>query len=154
MPRRHTLLQHCLTPCTVLLVVMMAALASQAEASSPSVASWTSLNPGVQGASNAVKATAMDSQGALYMGGYFTVVGTTAASHIAKWSGSAWSALGSGVDGDVYALAFLGNDLYVGGSFSHAGGVVAANIAKWDGKAWSAVGTGTGTVNALLVVGS
>jgi hypothetical protein len=61
---------------------------------------------------------------------------------IAKWDGSAWSALGSGMDGYVSALALSGTDLYVGGEFDTVGGVAATNIAKWNGSAWSALGSG------------
>ncbi len=66
-----------------------------------------------------------------------------------------WSALGTGTDGNVYALAVIGSDLYVGGAFTTAGGVSANRVAKWDGTNWSALGTGVnGQVNALAVVGS
>ena len=41
----------------------------------------------------------------LYAGGGFTTAGGVAANRIAKWNGSAWSALGSGMNGAVYALA-------------------------------------------------
>ena len=52
----------------------------------------------------------------LYAGGGFTTAGGIAANYIAKWNGSSWSALGSGMNGDcVYALAVSGSDLYAGG---------------------------------------
>ena len=35
----------------------------------------------------------------LYAGGYFTTAGGVPANCIAKWNGSAWSALGSGMSG-------------------------------------------------------
>ena len=71
---------------------------------------------------------------------------------IAKWKGNAWSALGSGMDNDVYALAVSGTDLYAGGDFATAGGVSANRIAKWNGNAWSALGPGMdGSVTALAV---
>ena len=60
----------------------------------------------------------------LYAGGEFTTAGGSAANRIAKWNGSAWSALGSGMGGDypyVYALAVSGSDLYAGGEFTHGG---------------------------------
>ena len=34
----------------------------------------------------------------LYAGGYFTTAGGVTANYIAKWDGSAWSALGSGMN--------------------------------------------------------
>jgi hypothetical protein len=69
----------------------------------------------------------------------------------ASASGETWSALGDGVGGDVYALAFDSNgNLYAGGSFTTAGGVTANRIAKWDGSVWSPLGSGmNNTVSAL-----
>ncbi|MFZ4656017.1 MAG: InlB B-repeat-containing protein, partial [Caldilineaceae bacterium] len=85
----------------------------------------------------------------------FSTAGGVAANRIAKWDGSSWSSLGSGLNGDVAALAVSGSDLYVGGSFSTAGGVAANRIAKWDGSSWSSLGSGVrGTVFALAVSGS
>ena len=37
----------------------------------------------------------------LYAGGEFTTAGGNAANDIAQWNGSSWSALGSGMNGDV-----------------------------------------------------
>jgi hypothetical protein len=85
---------------------------------------------------------------ALYAGGSFSTAGGVRANCVARWDGSAWSALGSGVGGfyfsDVYALAVSGTNLYAAGQFSNAGGVPANCIAKWDGSAWSALGSGMG----------
>src|SRR5689334_24518190 len=39
----------------------------------------------------------------LYVGGGFTNAGGVPASHIAKWDGSNWSALGGGLDNTVFA---------------------------------------------------
>lgn len=69
----------------------------------------------------------------------------------------AWSSLGGGVSGLVYALAARGNDIYVGGSFTTAGGVTVNGIARWDRtlSKWFALGTGvTGTVQTLAVDGA
>src|SRR6202040_3847677 len=76
---------------------------------------------------------------------------------VAEWDGSAWSALGSGLNpgGSVEALAVSGSDLYVGGGFGTAGGLSAKSIAKWDGSAWSGLGSGVNnTVSALAVSGT
>ena len=59
------------------------------------------------------------------------------------------SALGTGVNDYVYALAVSGSDLYVGGDFSTAGGNSALGVAKWDGSAWSALGSGVNNVNVV-----
>ena len=59
----------------------------------------------------------------LYAGGYFTTAGEVSANYVAKWDGNAWSALGSGLDGYVFALAVSGTNLYAGGNFTNAGGI-------------------------------
>jgi hypothetical protein len=105
-------------------------------------ADWVSLNPGVPGTNDYVWAAVADGSGNLYIGGRFTFVGTVSANNIAKWNGSAWSALGSGMNNWVVALAVIGSDLYAGGFFTAAGGVSANYIAKWDGSAWAALGSG------------
>src|ERR1043166_1833203 len=78
--------------------------------------------------------------------------GGTAANYVAKWNGSSWNTLGSGVTNPsylgasvVYALAVSGNDVYAGGRFTSAGGSSAKRIAKWDGNSWTALGSGMDT---------
>jgi hypothetical protein len=119
-------------------------------------ANWTIMNPGVPGVDGAVSAAAVDSAGNLYIGGLFTIVGDTVATNIVKWDGTRWSALGSGTDQAVYALAVSGSTLYAGGYFKTAGGSPATNIAKWDGTSWSALGSGLSGVDvySLAVSGS
>ena len=70
----------------------------------------------------------------LYAGGSFTNVGGVAAANIARWDGTHWSALGSGVNNKVSALVNDGaGHLFVGGEFFVAGtnvsrGVALANV--------------------------
>ena len=96
----------------------------------------------------------------LYAGGLFDTAGGVAANNIAKWNGSAWSALGSGMNSYVYALASSGATLYAGGAFTMVGGVTANYIAAWNGSAWSALGPGLGVaedwpeVHALAISGT
>ena len=72
-----------------------------------------------------------------------------------KWNGSSWSALGSGINNGVEALAVSGSTLYAGGGFTTAGGSAATNIAQWNGSSWSALGSGMNSgVFALAVSGS
>jgi hypothetical protein len=119
-------------------------------------ANWVSMG-GLPGANGAVQASAIDGSGNLYIGGDFTIVGNTFATNIAKWSGSSWSALGSGIgggesDSSVFALAVSGSTLYAGGGFTTAGGNPAHGIAQWNGSSWSALGSGmNGGVTALAV---
>ncbi|HYV25900.1 MAG TPA: hypothetical protein VFA77_00060, partial [Candidatus Eisenbacteria bacterium] len=118
---------------------------------------WTSMG-GIPGADNTVFAAAVDGSGNLYIGGSFAIVGDVFASRIAKWNGTNWTALGSGMNNEVRALAVLGSDVYAGGEFTTAGGSAANAIAKWDGNSWTALGSGMGggftSVWALAVSGS
>jgi hypothetical protein len=87
------------------------------------------------------------------VGGRFTIA-SAAATNIAKWDGTNWSALGLGVNGSVGALAISGSNVYAGGGFTMAGGIPANYVAKWDGHSWSALGAGlSGGVYALAVSG-
>ena len=85
---------------------------------------------------------------ALYAGGSFTTAGGISANRIAKWDGTSWSALGTGLGGWVRALTVFddggGPALYAGGDFTTAGGVDANYIAKWDGASWAPLSTGMG----------
>jgi hypothetical protein len=66
----------------------------------------------------------------LYAGGVFTTAGGSPATNIAKWNGSSWSALGSGMNNSVSTLAVSGSELFAGGSFLTAGGKVSAYAAR------------------------
>jgi hypothetical protein len=72
----------------------------------------------------------------LYAGGRFETAGGVSAANIAKWDGSSWSALGSGIGGGdpigpvVHALAVSGSNLYAGGFFATAGGKISAYLAR------------------------
>ena len=89
---------------------------------------------------------------ALYAGGYFDTAGGVLVNNIARWDGSAWSALsgpsGTGVNVEVYALAVYddgsGPALFAGGYIGTAGGVLVNNVARWDGNGWSALGSPPG----------
>jgi hypothetical protein len=78
----------------------------------------------------------------LYAGGDFTKAGEVDANRIAKWDGSQWSPLGSGMNGQVRALLAVGDELIAGGDFTTAGGVSAKYLAKWDGSQWTEFGGG------------
>ena len=128
--------------------------ASLTNAATFSDANWMSMGQFL-GANDSVHAAVVDSSGNLYIGGAFTIVGNVAANHIAKWNGSSWSAVGSGMNDEVLALAVSENDLYAGGFFLTVDGIEVSNIAKWDGSGWSALGSGVNNrVYALAVSGS
>ncbi len=156
-------------PTCWIVLLLLPLLAMPATAGAPFTdANWISM-PGVTGEYASVWAAVVNNRGNLYIGGHFESAGGTVANNIAKWNGSRWSPLGSGVSGlqafsppIIYALAVSGNDLYAAGNFTNAGGVAASNIAKWNGSSWSALGSGVSgppglypaTVYALAMSGS
>ncbi len=110
---------------------------------------WEALGTGLNATVRSIVISGTD----VYVGGYFTDAGGDVnADYIAKWNGSAWSALGTTpLNGCALSLTFWGGDLYAGGCFTDAGGDVNADyIAKWNGSTWSALGTGLN--NAVFVV--
>ncbi|MBX3725041.1 MAG: hypothetical protein KF823_03890 [Xanthomonadales bacterium] len=131
----------------------------------PGLHRWHALGTGDgQGVDGEVHALALD-EGRLYVAGRFRQVNAgapVAASNIARWDGSTWTALGwgngQGFNGPVWALAVHQGRLFAGGDFTQAnvGAAIRANrIARWDGIAWQAVGNRSGNgldaaVHALL----
>src|SRR5207244_2979391 len=80
----------------------------------------------------------------VYAAGPFSQAGTVLATGVAKWNGTAWSALGTGVTQvtGLSAPGLPGSPLIASGYFSSAGGVPASMIARWDGQQWAALGPG------------
>jgi hypothetical protein len=115
---------------------------------------WTSLGNGVSGIASTfvrfrpppVSALLLDG-GDLIVGGDFAKAGVAAATNLARWNGTEWSAVGGGVTGRiamapppaVRALLRDGDGLLVAGSFVRAGEVPASGLARWDGTNWSAL---------------
>jgi len=88
----------------------------------------------------------------LYAGGAFINASGGTARRIARWNGTIWSALSTGMNQAVRALTLFNGNLIAGGQFANAGGNPASEIALWNGTAWSALGAGTNnTVWALTV---
>ena len=110
-----------------------------------SASAWAALSGGVE-AGATVRALTILSTGVLYAGGNFDTAGATSAKAVARWNGSSWAALGTGMpSGYVTCLTRdEANIVYAGGTFMTAGGVAAVKIAKWDGTIWSTVGSGFG----------
>lgn len=102
----------------------------------------------------------------LYISGSFTSIDTLPTHHIAKWNGTNWSAVGTGINPEAYPICCFGDGseysyvkslavfdgaLYAGGRFDSSGAIATRNIAKWDGTYWSSLGQGVaGPVYALL----
>jgi hypothetical protein len=62
----------------------------------------------------------------LYAAGEFTTAGGTNANRIAKWNGSQWFALGTGLNFTAYALCYSTDGIFVGGGFTTAGNIQTA----------------------------
>jgi trimeric autotransporter adhesin len=137
---------------TVSVFVLVMELVVQAGAP-PGDENWDGRFPGPPGVNGVVRAAAVGPNGEIYVGGDFTMAINSSgnyfpANHVARWDGSGWSALGSGVDNTVTALAVTPQgELFVGGYFTSAGAASANHVAKWNGANWSALGNG---VNNLV----
>src|SRR5262249_10218314 len=66
-----------------------------------------------------------------------TSIGGVPAAGIARWNGSAWLPLGSGLTNIVSDLAIYNNDLIAAGSFG-------GGVARWDGSTLHVLGAGVG----------
>ena len=127
--------------------------------------SWSALDSGISSSNSSfsvVLAISFDRFGYVYAGGKFNQADNQPANNIARWDGSNWSALGTGLMGQggvltsVNSLASDGRgNLYAGGRFSTAGGISVNNLAKWNGDEWSDVGGGVqSTKNSPILVKS
>jgi hypothetical protein len=128
---------------------------------------WSALGHGVAGCTNpycspTIYAIAVDA-GSVYVGGQFSGAGDVSARAIARWNGTSWASLGSGIrsgsrDGIVMSLAVNEGNVYAGGMFTNAGQSSANNIARWVGNAWSALGDGIRgdreTVRSIAISGN
>ena len=110
---------------------------------------WNALGSGLENEplNTIVNSIAVDSKDNVYVGGHFSMAGGEAAQNIAIRDVVAeeWSALGGGLNGDVWSLAIDSEDnIYAGGWFSSAGDQPANQIARWDAVAeeWSSLGSG------------
>lgn len=112
--------------------------------------SWSSVGTGVDGSIRALSVFD-DRSGdgpALYSGGSFLEAGGVEASHIAKWDGRNWSALGTGLSSFPNSFASIDPSdegepaLYVGGFFQEAGDNHSPYFAKWNGTDWITTGKG------------
>src|SRR5262245_1018977 len=110
---------------------------------------WAALGAGVSGgiAPGVASLAAYDDGSglALYAGGRFTTAGGLPATGVARWNGTAWSAVGGGVAGPVSVVVAMdagtGPKLYVGGSLSSAGGSPSGDVVAWNGTSWTTLGT-------------
>ncbi|MFN0242843.1 MAG: hypothetical protein ACKVWV_08140 [Planctomycetota bacterium] len=128
---------------------------------------WAPLGTGLSNVSPefGVRALAIHDDGsgpALFVGGAFDGAGDTSARNLAKWDGSAWTAIGtsavfqSSYHHYVGALHSFddgsGSALFLGGGFDPNDGTGIRRVAKWNGSSFVSVGGGLGfKVNVLAV---
>lgn len=78
----------------------------------------------------------------LYVAGSLYEINGKSFNRIAKWDGTTWKNVGSGLTGGVSfvrEMAVYNEELYVGGNFYFAGGKLAKFLAKWNGNTWDSV---------------
>jgi trimeric autotransporter adhesin len=101
-------------------------------------ANWSGLGSGATGPSTAeVRALAFGGDGKLYCSGRFTNMSGLNVSSIARWDGTKWEALGSGLYANSpivrgTSLTIRGNDIYVVGAFDSAGLADSSGVARWN----------------------
>lgn len=127
-------------------------------------ADWAALGGGVQQNTLPGQVFAIATHGTnTYVAGVFNRAGSVDALNIARWNGSAWFPLGSGIGGfgAVVRALTIGPDgsLYAGGFFTTVGGNAVTHLARWDGANWAAAGTvtangGQAEVRALATLGN
>ena len=100
---------------------------------------WLPLKSGVNVQVRTLYSDTVDS--VLYVGGNFITADGDTVNGLAKWDGTAWTALGSGPGWPVLAITRYNGELY-------AGGAILNGISKWDGNSWKSVGTG---INGAVV---
>jgi carbohydrate binding protein with CBM4/9 domain/beta-propeller uncharacterized protein DUF5122 len=108
---------------------------------------WSALGTGLAGstAQGFGLTTALNGTD-IYVGGDFTTANGVASPDIAKWNGTTFEALGSGVSSDVRDILTAPNgDIYATGDFTTAGGNTVNRVARWNGTQWSALSTGLST---------
>ena len=90
-------------------------------------ADWVSLGSGMSGgisaAGSCIVCALAVSGSTLYAGGNFTTAGGVPANSIAKWNGSAWSSLGSGMDYSRLCVGGERDQSLRREDFTNAGGV-------------------------------
>lgn len=96
---------------------------------------WAALGTGTDGYVTSIETRGND----IYIGGLFNrMLPNTIVNHIARWNGTAWLPLGSGVAGanlpnsEVGALSVVGDSLFAGGRFTRAGDKPSRRFAEWQ----------------------
>ncbi len=123
-------------------------------------AAWAPLGGGLAGLGSPpqVEALHVAANGDLLVAGVFDIAGTAAVEGVARWNGSTWSSLGSGLtsQGQLVSLRAVttaaNGDVYVAGWFPLGGFGPTAKIARFDGTSWQLIGACDRRVQDLLVL--
>lgn len=91
---------------------------------------WNTLGTGTDSSVTALLALG---NGDLLVAGAFTTAGGTAATRVALWNGSSYTALGGGVSGAAACAIEHNGLIYLGGTFENE----QADLAIWNGSTWS-----------------
>ncbi|HLP85393.1 MAG TPA: hypothetical protein VK157_13670 [Phycisphaerales bacterium] len=102
--------------------------------------------------------------GDIIVGGKFTQItdanGTVvSANSVARWNGTSWSAMGSGLTGGFEGdntgvnslLALPNGDIVAGGTFTTSGNTTTNLVARWNGSTWQPLGGGIAPGTATSV---
>jgi len=76
----------------------------------------------------------------LWVGGEFAFAGTVPAANIARWNGSTFGPVGSGLNGLVMSLAEYAGQVCAGGIFDYSGTTLTGPRALWNGTSWQSIG--------------
>ncbi|HYF14522.1 MAG TPA: hypothetical protein VD971_05545 [Phycisphaerales bacterium] len=113
---------------------------------------WHAMGSGIHDAPQSWANTAEDMlvyNGELYVCGNFGVAGGVPTRNIAKWNGSAWSAVGAGFGGDddiAWDMAVHAGQLYIAGYAQDTSLNTRGTVRKWDGSTMEdPIGTTVGT---------
>lgn len=108
-------------------------------------AAWDDLDGGIEGNVIAVESYS----GSLYACGEFDNAGIFSVANLARWNGTTWSAVGTGLKDSSddqynaagYDLALHGGKLVIAGLFERAGSLTVDGIVGWNGSAFSTIGS-------------
>jgi hypothetical protein len=104
---------------------------------------WQAIGGGVASAEGASVRTITVVGSELQVSGAMTSAGGTPVLGTARYTGSQWLPLASGVSGTPLASVRFAGETVVGGSFMlSAGGLPVGRLAAWNGSGWRAIGRG------------
>ena len=111
----------------------------------PYLLSWDGATMEPVGAPNR-RVTGLASFGAdLIVGGEFDQIGGVDARGVARFDGSAFRTMGSGLGGGgVLTFEIVEGQLYAGGNFTPFFGAPPGFVARWTGSTWMSLGSGVG----------